>query len=147
VTPGEKLLVGAAALTVVGGVVIVGVLEHNAHAAPPSPAPSPAPTGQHLTPGHRYSLALSCPLTLPLPPPLSPGEVSSDPTALAAAANLLGIPNVSVVSIRVDPLGTGFTATFDYTGSAALPLPAIQAGGATACTTTLTDMGPTPASQ
>jgi hypothetical protein len=86
-----------------------------------------------LTPGHRYGITLACPTPLPTPLP-------NDNTSAAA---WLGIPNVTVVSFK-QTSPRSVAVEFDYTGMSVQPLPSIQSGGATACTTQLSDMGLSP---
>jgi hypothetical protein len=92
----------------------------------------PISTSQ-LTPGHRYGLTLACPM--PLPTPL--------PTDHASATAWLGIPGATVVSFK-QTSPNSLAVEFDYAGTTVLPLPPIQASGATACTSKLSDMGVSP---
>jgi hypothetical protein len=90
-------------------------------------------TATQLTPGHRYGLTLACPSALPAPLP----------TDNTSAAAWLGIPNVTVVSFK-QTSPSSVAVMFDYQGTVVLPMPPIQSSGATACTTQLSDMGPSP---
>lgn len=126
----------AAGVAAVGAIAVV-VYEELKPASKNPPAP-PGPSQQQLTPGHRYSLMLSCPTPVaPLfPPPPVPPEA-------AAAILLAGVPVVPQ-SFSASPDGKSVILVFDYTGTSVLPLPAIQSSGATACQTQLVDQGATP---
>ena len=120
------LLVGGAAA---GALVVAALMESSAPAAPPPPLST-------LLPGHSYTLVLACPFALPTIP--AAGD-------LAGATAFLGIiPFVTVTSYTPSPDGKTLTFVFDFKGPQ-MQLPPIQAGGGTACTTVLTDMGASPA--
>lgn len=117
------LAVGGVALV---GLVVAGIVEGGASA-------TPAPAAQNLQPGHRYKVDIECPFPIPGLPPAG---------ALSAYA-FVGIPNISGVSYMPAPDGKSLEIVFDYTGIA-MTLPPLEAGGGTSCTSTLTDMGPSP---
>lgn len=106
-----------------GGVVTVGLVGLGIWEETKSPASVP----NQLVSGHRYVLTFSCPTPITAP-------------------TKVGVPGTTVVSIS--PQGQTSAATwtivFDYVGPT-LNLPPIQSGGATACSTHLTDQGLTPA--
>ena len=122
---GTKVAIAVAAVAAVGITVAV-VLEGKASAAPPAPP--------MLTPGHRYGFQAACPFPFPALPPVG---------STAAVAALLGITGVTVDNYSPAADGKSFAVVFDYVGPATA-LPPIQAGGGTACTSELVDMGPTP---
>jgi hypothetical protein len=98
----------------------------------PAKAAPGAPPANQLTPGRRYGLTLACPFALPTPLP----------TDTASAQSWLSISGATVVSFK-QTSPNSVAVEFDYTGPA-MTLPPIQAGGATACTTKLADMGASP---
>jgi hypothetical protein len=119
-----------AGLTGLAAVAIGGI----AYAATRKTAASqPPPPANQLTPGHRYGFTLACPTALP--PPL--------PTDNASAQTWFGVPGVTVVSYK-QTSPNSVALMFDYKGTVAIPLPPIQASGATACRTQLSDMGVSP---
>lgn len=128
-----KWLIGVVSFIGLGGLIGVGVYEEKKNKSAPTP---PSPSTPQLTLGHRYRLTLTCPFSIPLPPP---------PVPDAVILNVIGIPNVKIVpgSFTVASGSSGFAVIFDYTGPT-MPLPAIQAGGATACQTQLVDQGLSP---
>ena len=140
-TATKALLWGLGIVTT--GLVVFGVIEE-AKAAPASGGgggglPS-CPTGSTptstLIPGHRYGFAAQCPqgFPLPLPPAGSTNTVAA----------LIGVSGISIVNYSPAADNKSFAAIFDFAGAAQLPLPTIQSGGATACTSRLCDMGLTP---
>jgi hypothetical protein len=133
VKTGTKWAIGVGA-GIVALLVTFGIIEEvkAAPAVPPAPPPPPPDT---LQSGNRYRLDVACPFPIPLLPPA--GSVS-------AVAGLLGVSGVSIVSYAPAADSKSFSVVFDYVG-ATMPLPPIQAGGGTACTTKLTWVSATPA--
>lgn len=117
------LTVGGVALA---GIVVAGLMEST---------PAAAQGMTTLQPGHRYNLQAGCPFPIPGLP------LASAP--MSDIVNLIGIPGMTAVSYMPAADGKSFTLVFDYTGSP-LSVPPIQAGGGTACTTAVTDMGNSP---
>ena len=141
-TATKALLWGLGIVTT--GLVVFGVIEE-AKAAPASGGGGgggnpPCPTGSTptstLIPGHRYGFAAQCPQGFPLP---LPPAGSTD-----TVAALIGVSGISIFNYSPAADNKSFAAIFDFTGAAQLPLPTIQSGGATACTSRLCDMGLTP---
>jgi hypothetical protein len=122
------------AVVAVGGGFLFG---KTAQAAPSNPPPPPPPSNTNvLQPGGSYTLTLTCPSPMiPLP---------AQVTNAWAAGLFTGIP-ISVTSVSTGgvalmggaAMATSLTVNFTYTGTSPVPLPPIQAGGATPCSTTL----------
>lgn len=138
----EKAL--AWGLGIVTGILVIFGVYEEAKAAPASGGGGggnpPCPTGSTptstLIPGHRYGFAAQCPQGFPLP---LPPAGSTD-----TVAALIGVSGISIFKYSPAADNKSFAAIFDFTGAAQLPLPTIQSGGATACTSRLCDMGLTP---